>query len=89
MKTGKLLLLLFGILLVLSISSMMRRAELAKEAAGRATPLYIVDGTVFEGDINSLSPNDIESVTVLKDSAAIALYGERGEHGVIIIKTNR
>ena len=50
-------------------------------------PLYVVDGMPFDGDIASLNTNDIESMTVLKDAAAAALYGARGANGVILITT--
>ncbi len=50
-------------------------------------PLYVVDGLPFDGNINTISPNDIESMSVLKDASASALYGSRGANGVIIITT--
>ena len=50
-----------------------------------ANPLVIIDG--FEGDINRINPNDIESVTVLKDASAAAVYGARASYGVIIVTT--
>jgi len=51
-------------------------------------PLYIVDGVPTElTDINQFNPNDIESLTVLKDASATALYGARGANGVILIST--
>ncbi len=50
-------------------------------------PLYIVDGVKIEGDINNLNPNDIESISVLKDNAAAKVYGKGGENGVILITT--
>ncbi len=53
------------------------------------SPLYVVDGMPFDGDIASLNTNDIESMTVLKDAAAAALYGARGANGVILITTKR
>ena len=67
------------------------------------SPLYVIDGTVIssatEGDIqvgyrstgilNTLNPDDIESVTVLKDAAAASLYGSRAANGVILITTKR
>ena len=53
------------------------------------SPLVIVDGTPFTGDINSLNTNDIESMSVLKDAASNALYGARGANGVILITTKR
>jgi TonB-dependent SusC/RagA subfamily outer membrane receptor len=52
-----------------------------------ASPLIIIDG--FEGDFNSLNPNDIESVSVLKDASAAAIYGNRAANGVILVKTKR
>lgn len=52
-------------------------------------PLYVVDGVPFGGDINSLNPNDVESISVLKDAASAALYGARGSNGVILITTKK
>ncbi len=52
-------------------------------------PLYVVDGIPFDGSINSINPNDIESMTVLKDASASAIYGHRGANGVIIITTRK
>lgn len=53
------------------------------------TPLYIVDGAPYEGDIAAINPSDIASLTVMKDAAANALYGARGANGVIIITTKQ
>ncbi|MEC8599072.1 MAG: TonB-dependent receptor [Bacteroidota bacterium] len=50
-------------------------------------PLVIVDG--IEGDINLVNPNDIESISVLKDAASSAIYGSRAANGVILVKTKR
>ncbi|MCD7713813.1 MAG: TonB-dependent receptor [Prevotella sp.] len=52
-------------------------------------PLYVVDGVPFDGDLSSISVTDIESMTVLKDAAAAALYGARGANGVILITTKK
>ena len=52
-------------------------------------PLIIVDGAPYSGDINNINPNDVESMTVLKDAASNALYGARGANGVIIITTKK
>lgn len=52
-------------------------------------PLYVVDGVPFNGTINSISNQDIESVTFLKDAAANALYGSRGANGVVVITTKK
>ena len=52
-------------------------------------PLWIVDGMPYSGDLNNLNPNDIESMTVLKDAASNALYGARGANGVVMITTKK
>ena len=52
-------------------------------------PLYIVDGMPYSGDINNINPQDVESMTILKDAASNALYGARGANGVIMITTKR
>ncbi len=51
------------------------------------SPLYVVDGVPISGNINSINPNDIASVNVLKDPAQTAMYGVRGANGVIVINT--
>ncbi len=56
--------------------------------AGNA-PLVILDGAPYEGDLNNISSQDIESMTVLKDAASNALYGARGANGVIMITTKK
>lgn len=53
------------------------------------SPLLVVDGVPYEGSLNSIASNDIESITVLKDAAANSMYGARGSNGVIIITTKR
>lgn len=50
-------------------------------------PLVLVDG--IQGDINNIDPSDIESISVLKDAAASAIYGSRGSNGVILVTTKR
>ena len=53
-------------------------------------PLIIVDGAPYNSDqLTNLNPNDVESMTVLKDAASNALYGARGANGVIIITTKK
>ena len=52
-------------------------------------PLYVVDGIPFDGSISDIAPSDIESMTILKDASAGALYGARGANGVIIITTKK
>ena len=52
-----------------------------------ANPLLVVDGLPMEGSIDDLNPYDIESVNVLKDAAAAAIYGARASNGIIVITT--
>lgn len=52
-------------------------------------PLYVVDGMPVGGNINFLNSNDIESMEVLKDASAAAIYGTRGSNGVILITTKK
>jgi len=52
-------------------------------------PLIVLDGVPYDGDLNNISTQDIESMTVLKDAASNALYGARGANGVIIITTKK
>lgn len=56
---------------------------------GSQAPLYIVDNAPFGGSLNDINPNDIKSVTVLKDASATSLYGAKGANGVIVITTKR
>ncbi|MCG2613521.1 TonB-dependent receptor [Terrimonas sp. NA20] len=51
------------------------------------SPLYVVDGVQVENALDVLSPQDIESINVLKDAASTAIYGARGANGVVIITT--
>ncbi len=51
------------------------------------SPLYVVDGVPISGNINSINPGDIASVSVLKDPSQTAMYGVRGANGVIVIST--
>lgn len=53
------------------------------------SPLYVLDGMPYDGDISAINPSDIESLTVLKDAAASALYGARAANGVILITTKK
>lgn len=51
------------------------------------SPLILIDG--MEGDINAINPQDIESISVLKDAAAASIYGSRAPFGVILVTTKR
>ncbi len=55
---------------------------------GSSEPLYVVDGVPSE-NLQNINPNDIESVTILKDASAAAIYGASGANGVVIINTKR
>jgi len=54
-----------------------------------ASPLIVLDNFPYNGDINNINPNDIESVTVLKDAAASSIWGARAGNGVIVITTKK
>lgn len=54
---------------------------------GSADPLYVVDGVQVGTSIDFLNPNDVESIEILKDASATAIYGTRGANGVIMITT--
>lgn len=55
-----------------------------------SNPLYVVDGIpMVNGSMESLNPNDIESIEILKDASATAIYGSRGANGVVLVTTKR
>ncbi|UYQ91051.1 TonB-dependent receptor [Chitinophaga horti] len=54
-----------------------------------SNPLYVVDGVPLTSGLNTISPNDIESMEVLKDAAASAIYGSRAANGVILVTTKK
>lgn len=56
---------------------------------GSNEPLYVVDGFALSGSPSLVNPNDIESIEVLKDASATAIYGSRGANGVVIITTKK
>ena len=56
---------------------------------GSYSPLYVIDGVPYGGNLSDLNPTDIESMTVLKDAASAALYGNRASNGVILITTKK
>ena len=53
------------------------------------TAFVLLDGVVYDGDLDAIDPNTIEHITVLKDSAAIATYGEAAKEGAIVITTKK
>jgi TonB-linked SusC/RagA family outer membrane protein len=56
---------------------------------GPTAPLIVVDNFPYEGDITNINPNDVESITVLKDAAAASIWGTRAGNGVIVITTKK
>ncbi|MEX2592873.1 MAG: TonB-dependent receptor [Anditalea sp.] len=52
-------------------------------------PLFVVDGNPIVGGISNINPNEIESISVLKDASATALYGSRAANGVVLIETKK
>jgi TonB-linked SusC/RagA family outer membrane protein len=56
---------------------------------GSTDPLYVVDGMPYDGKLNSISSDDIETMTVLKDASASSLYGSRAANGVVVITTKK
>ncbi len=52
-------------------------------------PMVVLDGVIFNGSINDINPNDIESVDILKDASSAAVYGARAANGVILVTTKR
>ena len=61
----------------------------ASSISGASNPLVVVDGYPISGGIQSVNPNDIQSIEVLKDAASAAIYGSRGANGVILITTKK
>ncbi|ERJ61158.1 hypothetical protein M472_20615 [Sphingobacterium paucimobilis HER1398] len=56
---------------------------------GPLDPLIVIDNFVYDGDIDNINPNDVESVTILKDASATSIYGARGGNGVLVITTKK
>lgn len=54
---------------------------------GDRRPLVVVDNMIYDGPVENLNPNDVESITVLRDAAAASIWGARAGNGVIVIKT--
>lgn len=55
--------------------------------SGTSTPLIVLDGIIFRGSLSGLNPNDLESINVLKDASATAIYGSQAANGVILMTT--
>lgn len=57
--------------------------------SGTTSPLWVVDGVILGSDAGELNPDDIETMTILKDAASTAIYGSQGANGVIVVTTKR
>lgn len=53
------------------------------------SPLIVLDGSIYYGNISDINPNDIESIDVLKDASSTAVYGSKGSAGVVLITTKK
>ena len=71
-----------------SSSPTIRVRGIGSMSAGNS-PLIVLDGMPYDGALNSINPNDVESMTVLKDASASAIYGARGANGVVLITTKK
>lgn len=84
-----------GLIFNRNLSGQPNMNESAISIRGRSTifanpnPLIILDNFPYEGNINNINPNDIESVTLLKDAAAASLWGTNSGNGVIVITTKK
>lgn len=57
---------------------------------GGGAPIYVIDGVISDAwDFNTLNPNDIESLSILKDAASLAVYGSRAANGIVMVKTKQ
>ncbi len=65
------------------------RVRGAASITAGTSPLYVVDGNPITGGISNINPNEIESISVLKDAAATAMYGSRAANGVVLIETKK
>jgi len=57
--------------------------------SGNTKPLIVIDGFQYDGDINSINPYEVESITLLKDAASASIYGAKSSNGVIVITTKK
>lgn len=68
-------------------ATMQIRIRGTRSLSAENSPLVVLDGIPFPGAISDLNPNDIQSVDILKDASATAIYGSRGANGVILVTT--
>jgi TonB-dependent SusC/RagA subfamily outer membrane receptor len=86
MNLQKIFISLTFIAISITISAQQIKQDTSKPAE---KPLIIVDGKEYLSNLGSLNPNEISSIDVLKGQAAIALYGERGKNGVVLIQIKK
>ncbi|MXV37459.1 SusC/RagA family TonB-linked outer membrane protein [Flavobacteriaceae bacterium Ap0902] len=73
-----------------SVATVQIRGVGSTGSGGPSTPLYVIDGVYgTEGDMAAINPDDVESITVLKDAASAAIYGSRGGSGVVVVTTKK
>ncbi len=60
-----------------------------KNLSGGGSPMIVLDGMIYSGGLDTIDPNNIESISVLKDASSLAAYGSRAADGVIMINTKR
>jgi TonB-dependent SusC/RagA subfamily outer membrane receptor len=66
------------------------KKEAMRVIPSNANVLYVVDGKEIDNfDINNFTPNNIQSITILKDKTAIELYGEKARNGAVVITTKK
>src|SRR5690606_2645869 len=53
------------------------------------TPLIVLDGVIYQGSLNDINPNDIESIDILKDASSAAIFGSRSASGVVVVTTKK
>ena len=53
------------------------------------SPLIVLDGVIFNGDLVDINPSDIETIDILKDGSSAAVYGSRAASGVVVISTKQ
>lgn len=58
-----------------------------RSLSASSTPLIVLDGVIYNGDLTDINPNDIESIDILKDASSAAVYGAKSANGVVIINT--
>ncbi|WP_415325266.1 SusC/RagA family TonB-linked outer membrane protein [Chryseobacterium sp. MMS23-Vi53] len=56
---------------------------------GNRSPLYVLDGMPYTGNVSAINPDDIENMVILKDATATSIYGARGANGVVVINTKK